>query len=243
MELRSTDRQMRHRKRVRLLALAQSYHKPEDGQRVAAGLPWIALAALLWLNLQGLIVQAQEDRRAVDDPLMASLDAEMDHGAYTFYRQAYVDTDNRKAVYAGSIYGSITAFRFVADCIVNLEVAVVDHFSGTIDDRPTGEQQDRTTYSVTFPVNREIAQNLLLRDVRPVELSASTHATCTERPTCTFTWLDIRGARGEIQETQVVNGIPHFKGSAEHFLVPLSSATSGQRLVQALRMFSQEKCP
>jgi hypothetical protein len=233
---------MWHSKRLRLTDLAYSPNKPENVPRAAASLLWIVFAALLWLNLQGSTVRAQEDRKTGEDALLASLNAEKDHGVYTFYRQAYIDTDNRKAVYTGSIYGSITAFR-VLDCTVNLEVAVVDHFSGRIDNRPTGEQQDATTYSVTFPINRGIAENLVLRDARPVELSASTHATCTERPSCTFSWLEIRGSQGEIKETQAVNGIPHFKGSAEHFLVPLSSVTAGNRLVQAFRTVAREKCP
>jgi hypothetical protein len=237
---------MQHCKPSSLTALASSSYKSENVQCVAVGSIWITLIALLWLNLQASIAQCQENRSTVDQPtvedaLIAALNWEKDHGTYTFYRQAYTDSDNRKAIYAGSIYGSITAFR-VLDCVVNLEVAVIDHFSGTINSRPTGEQQDSTTYAVTFPVNQPIAENLVLLDARPVELSASTHAICTERPACTFTWLEIRGSRGEIKETQIVNEILSFKGSAKHFLIPLSSTTSGNRLVQALRTLAHEKC-
>ncbi len=232
---------MRHGKRFNLAALACPPRKLENAQPVVVGSIWIAFVTLLWLSLQGSIAQSQENRKTAEDALIASLNSEKDLGTYTFYRQAYIDADNRKAVYTGSIYGSITAFR-VLDCVVNLEVAIIDHFSGTINNRPTGEQQDSTTYSVTFPVNREIAENLTLRDARPAELSVPTHATCTERPSCTFTWLEIRGSRGEIKETQIVNGALDFKGSAQHFLVPLSSVASGDSLAQAFRTLAQEKC-
>jgi hypothetical protein len=237
---------MRHTKRLRLTAPAYPSFKPRNVRRLAVSRLKTIFVVLLWISLRGWIALGQENRSNLDnaapeDALITSLNAEKDRGEYTFYRQAYMDSDNRKAVYTGSIYGSITAFK-VLECTVDLEVAIIDHFSGTIDGRPTGEQQDSTTYSLTFPVNRTIAENLVLRNARPAELSASTRSVCTERPSCTFTWLEIRGSPGEIRETQIVNEFLRFRGSAEHFLVPLSSETSGNRLMQAFRSLAREKC-
>ncbi len=173
--------------------------------------------------------------------LVASIESEEKKGVSVLYTEAFVDTANQKTFYSGSIYGAINAIK-VNECRMQLDFLVADSFSGVVGKRPTGHLQDSSSYSITFRLTSEIADNLRLTEARPIQLRLSTHAVCSDRTSCAFTWLQIKTKNLEIKETRITNDAVDFQGTVNHILIPLSSADSGNQLIGQFRSFAKARC-
>ena len=167
--------------------------------------------------------------------------AENQTGTYVLYRQSYLDAENRKVSYSGSIYGAIKSIK-AEHCVVTLDAQVVDLFSGIVGKWSSGQQQDSTTYSISFPINRKVADSVEVIEARPAQLRRSTHSICPEKPSCTLHWLRIYGDRPEIQESIVTNDLLEFRGYVDHVAIPLSSTKAGDRLISELHALASTRC-
>ena len=173
--------------------------------------------------------------------LVASVESEEKKGVSVFYTQAFVDRENQRTFYSGSIYGVINAIK-VNECQMEIDFIVADSFSGVVGKTPTGHLQDNSSYSITFRLTSEIAENLRLIEARPIQLRPSTHAVCSETSSCSFPWLRIKTKNLEIKETRVTNDAVHFQGTVDHILIPLSSADSGNQLIGLFQSFAKARC-
>jgi len=184
----------------------------------------------------------QGDQALSSSSELSSLAAEEGkRGVYVFYTESFFDKENKKASYRGSVYGAIQKFE-LKGCDLQIEATIVDKFAGTVGDRPTGQLQDTFRYSATLVLTPEIAAGLTLIEARPAELSHNTHAVCEENSSCTFPWLRIQAKQKVIREASTVNDTPSFTGQADHFVVPISSAEMGKRLIEQLRTIAGSRC-
>jgi sporulation protein YlmC with PRC-barrel domain len=100
--------------------------------------------------------------------------AEAKRGVAVFYTQSFIDKENQRATYQGSVYGAIQEVKMNGD-EMTIETLMVDKFSGTVGKAPTGAQQDSYLYSVTFVLTGEIVRSLMLVQARPAPLGAHTN--------------------------------------------------------------------
>lgn len=173
--------------------------------------------------------------------LLDAVEAEEKLGTYVFYSQSFIDKENEKATYRGSIYGAIKAF-YVSACELRLDIALQDYFSGTVGKNETARLLDSTLYSVRFTLTREIANALTLSEARPIQLSENTNPTCSEKPSCNFTWLVVHAKRPVIRESRMTNGLVDFSGWTDHFQAPLSSAETGKQLIRKIQALADTQC-
>lgn len=179
---------------------------------------------------------------SLEKDLLADVAAEQKRGEYTFYKQSFFDVENRRAVYAGSLYTAINGFA-VEGCSLKIEIQLIDSFSGVVGKQPTGELQDESRFSIHFLLTREIANGLTVVEARPVELAQATNSACTERRSCSFTWLRVHTAQPAIDEKRITNHLLVFDGPVDHFLLPVSSVQAAKRIVDGLQALALARCP
>jgi hypothetical protein len=185
----------------------------------------------------------QSDQALSRSSELASLTAEeARRGIYVFYTQSFVDEENKRASYRGSVYGAIQKFG-LNGCELEIQAMIVDKFAGTVGNRPTGELQDTYRYSATVMLSPEIAGALTLIEARPAQLGPNTHSVCEQDSSCSFQWLRIEAKQKSIRETSTVNDSPSFNGQVTRFVVPISSAEMGKRLIDVLRTIAGSRCP
>jgi hypothetical protein len=172
---------------------------------------------------------------------LADADAEAKRGVYLFYTQSYVDTKKEKVALHGSLYGVLRDVK-VTGCDIEGTVQIFDLFSGQVKDRPTGEVQDLTEYSIKFRLTGDIASALTLIQGRPAQLAHKMNTKCEEDASCTFNWLRIRSARRLIHEEVVLNHSITFDDAVEQVLAPISSADAGRQLMRDLQEMAGTQC-
>ena len=190
-----------------------------------------------------LVIAAQGWSQSVptSSDLAALAAEEAKRGVYVFYTQSFVDKENKRASYRGSVYGAIQKLE-VNRCELHIEAMIVDKFAGTVGRAPTGELQDIYRYSATFVLTPEIAHGVSLIEARPAQLRDSTHSVCEQDLSCDFRWLRIRARQRVIHETSTVNDALDFDGQVDHFVVPISSADMGNRLIEQLQTIAGSHC-
>ncbi len=183
--------------------------------------------------------RAQPTSAAVD--LTSIVAEETRRGVYVFYTQSFIDKENKRASYRGSVYGAIQRFE-VYGCELKIEAMIVDKFAGTVGQKPTGELQDTYRYAASLVLTPEIAAGAALLEARPAPLGRSTHSVCDEDPSCSFRWLRIQAKQRMIHETSTVNDSIDFNGQVDHFVVPVSSPAIGNRLIEQMRALADSRC-
>lgn len=196
---------------------------------LACGLPALAQ--------QGFVAPVRDPARA----FLADAGDEAKRGTYLFYTQDYRDKRKEHVSVRGSVYGVLRDVT-VNGCDVQATAEVVDLFSGTIRNAPTGEVQDKTGYSIRFHLTRDIAANLDMIEARPSQLAHSMHTQCNGDPTCRFTWLRIRSAKPNLHEQIVLNRSITFDGPASQILAPISSRDAGVGLIRDLQALAASQC-
>lgn len=174
--------------------------------------------------------------------LAAKMNSEERQGTYVFYTQSFIDRENKRADYRGSIYGAIQSFH-LDRCHINLDILLQDYFTGKVGNSETGRLEDSYVYSIDFTLTRAIARDLALTQARPVQLVENTHAICVERPSCSFVWLTVHSHGPAIHESETINRVLNFKGWTDHFEAPLTSFESGEDVIQKLRAVADVSCP
>ena len=197
------------------------------------------IAGLIALSLS--IAHAVAQNGAAEQTLASLIESDAKQGEWVFYRQRFLDNENKWARYDGSVYAAVTDLK-IAGCRIDFETVQVDHFTGLVGKSETGEQQDSSSYSISFTLTRPIADALDIIEAPPVQLRKTTHAICDEKPSCALTWLRIRTKRPEIAETAVTNNLLEFRGTTSLALLPLSSADLGLKVIQQLRSLSNFHC-
>ncbi len=173
---------------------------------------------------------------------LASLVAEeAKRGVYVFYTQSFIDKENKRASYRGSVYGAIQSFE-LKDCALKIEAVIVDKFSGTVGQKPTGQLQDTYRYSASLLLTSEIASGATLVESRPAQLSHNAHSVCDEQGSCNFWWLRIGAKQKIIHEVSTVNDVRDFDARVDHFIVPITSQDAGNRVIERLRAIAAERC-
>jgi hypothetical protein len=166
---------------------------------------------------------------------------EAKRGIYLFYTQSFLDRENQRVHYRGSLYGAIQKFE-LNGCELAIEAMIVDKFAGTVGNRPTGALQDTYGYSASLMLTREIAAGLMVIEARPAQLGHSFHSLCEGDSSCSFPWLQFQTKQRIIGETSIVNDSQNFHGQVDHFVVPISSSDSGKRIVEELRKIADSRC-
>jgi hypothetical protein len=181
------------------------------------------------------------DAAAAQRDLLLAAEAEARKGAYVFYTQHYIDKENQKAFYRGSVYGALKSFK-LDGCSLKVDVVIVDRFSGVVGKKLTGDQADSQQYTFSLNLTSDIAGALALIEARPAQLGRATNSVCTEKPSCAFTWLAIRATGSSIKESRITNEFVDFEGRADRFLIPVSSPEAGGQLIGQMQAFANAQC-
>jgi hypothetical protein len=176
-----------------------------------------------------------------EQAFVSLIESDEKQGEWVFYTQRFLDKENKWARYKGSIYAAVKSVK-ITGCRIDFDTVLTDHFTGLVGKSPTREQQDSSSYSISFTLTRSVADALEVIEAPPIQLRGTTNAVCEERPSCALTWLRIRTKRPEIAETVLTNDFLEFRGTSALALLPLSSSELGRKVVQQLRSISDSHC-
>jgi hypothetical protein len=181
------------------------------------------------------------DAVSAQTEFLRAAEAEQKKGTYIFYTQSFIDKENQKAIYRGSIYGALKSVE-LHGCSLKVGIEIVDKFSGFVGKKPTGDLADSQQYSFSLTLTTDVAKTLSLVEARPIQLSSSTRSVCAEKPSCAFTWLAIQATGPSIKESRITNEAVDFNGRADRFLIPVSSADAGHQLIGLIQNFANASC-
>lgn len=173
--------------------------------------------------------------------LLDALRTEEQAGALLSYTQSYVDTDNEPVTYRGSVYGFIKEAQ-LHGCLLNINFIIADHFSGVVKHRQTGTLEDDESYSANVRLTQNIADSLSLIEGPPTAIASGTNSLCATRPSCAFTWLEIKAKDSSIRETRTIDGWLDFAGNSNRIVLPISSLDAGKQLIKRIQAFTDARC-
>jgi hypothetical protein len=197
---------------------------------------------LLWLisNLSARPANSQVTPEGGD--LLSFFASEQQRGSVLTYRQSYIDDQNEKVSYTGTLYTGIKLFK-LNDCRMSARVAVEDRYSGSIRRRdlgrvrfqPTGELTDDTVYE--YDLNLADLSPDGVHDLRavPAELNINTTFRCQEDFFCNLSWVQITATANKIAETRTVNGIQDLDKKTKSIVLPM---TSQELAIQGIRLLN-----
>lgn len=173
--------------------------------------------------------------------LLAVIESDESKGEWVFYHQRFLDSDNQWVQYQGSVYAAVQKMK-IETCKVDMETVIVDHFAGTVGKTGTGQQQDTSTYDISFTLTPEIAKQLQVVEARPAQLRRTTHAICDEKPSCELTWVRIESAGRKITERITTNDQIEFSGQASTAVLPVSSSDVGSAVIKYFQVLANSGC-
>jgi hypothetical protein len=197
---------------------------------------------LLWLisNLSARPANSQVTPEEGD--LLSFFASEQQRGSVLTYGQSYIDDQNERVSYAGTLYTGIKLFK-LNDYRMSARVAVEDRYSGSIRRRdlgrvrfqPTGELTDDTVYE--YDLNLADLSPDGVHDLRavPAELNINTTFRCQEDLFCNLSWVQITATANNIAETRTVNGIQDLDKKTTSIVLPM---TSQELAIQGIRLLS-----
>jgi hypothetical protein len=174
--------------------------------------------------------------------LVEFIAAEQQHGSVLTYAQSYVDDDNEKVSYQGTLYAGIHHFK-LDECKVTLRVAIQDTYSGAIEHRNfgrvhlerTGELRDDTVYEYRFDLGELGADAVHALSAVPAQLNIHTTVRCEEDRFCNLSWIHIAAPNTGIAETRTINGIQDLDSNAKAIVLPMASLDAAAK---AAKLFS-----
>ena len=190
---------------------------------------------------QGPPEAAGAHKGSAGDGLLSAAELERKTGAYLFYHQSYIDSENKKVIYDGSIYGAIQNAE-LKGCRLKLDVLIVDLFSGTAGKTRVENAEDTQFYTIDLPLTREIADGLTLVAARPIQLKRNTNSVCRENRSCALAWLQIKARKAVIKETRTTNHFVDFDGYVESLLIPISGEDAGKKFIGQMKRYTQGNC-
>jgi hypothetical protein len=173
--------------------------------------------------------------------LVDVIESDRRKGEWVFYHQRFLDADNQWVQYQGSVYAAVQNIK-IERCQVDLQTVIVDHFGGVVGDTGTGQQQDTSTYVISFTLTPAIATELQVVQARPAQLRRTTHAICDEKPSCELTWVRIKGEGHKITESITTNDQMEFSGPANAAVFPVSSSDVGSAIIRYFQVFANSNC-
>jgi hypothetical protein len=174
--------------------------------------------------------------------LLKFIASEQQRGSVLTYSQSYVDDQNERVSYNGTLYEGIHLFK-LDECEVTARVAIEDRYSGAIEHRSlgrvrlehTGELKDDTVYEYRFNLGELSADGVHAVRAIPAQLNINTRVQCEEDRSCTLSWIQITAPNRNIEETSTVNGIQEVDSRAVSMVLPMASAELAD---QAAKLFS-----
>jgi hypothetical protein len=173
--------------------------------------------------------------------LVDMIESDRSKGEWIFYRQRFLDADNQLVQYQGSVYAAVQNMK-IAECKVDMETVIVDHFGGTVGNTGTGQQQDTSAYAISFTLTPEIAKELQVVEARPAQLRRTTRPICDEKPSCQLTWVRIKSAGHKIAERITTNDQIEFSGPASTAVFPVSSSDVGSAVIKEFQVLANSNC-
>jgi hypothetical protein len=189
-----------------------------------------------------IAINAQAQMTPEGGELVDFIAAEQQRGSVLTYAQSYVDDENEKVSYKGTLYAGIHHFK-LDECKVTVRVDIQDTYSGAIEHRnfgrvhlePTGELRDDTVYAYRFDLGELGADAVHALSAVPAQLNIHTTVRCEDDRSCNLSWIQIAPPNGGIAETRTVNGIQDLDSKAKAMVLPMASPeTAGQ----AAKLFS-----
>ena len=158
------------------------------------------------------------------------------------YAQSYVDDENEKVSYKGTLYAGIHDFK-LDECKVAVQVAIQDTYTGAIEHRnfgrvhleQTGELRDDTVYEYRFGLGELSADAVHALSAVPGQLNIHTTVRCEEDRSCNLSWIQITAPNSGMAETRTVNGIQDVDSKAKAIVLPMASPEAA---AQAAKLFS-----
>jgi hypothetical protein len=174
--------------------------------------------------------------------LLSLIASEQQRGSVLTYSQSYVDAQNERVTYQGTLYAGIHLFK-IDNCEVTARVAIQDRYSGAIERRSlgrarleqTGELKDDTVYEYRFNLGELDVDGIRALRAVPAQLNKDTKVQCEEDRSCSLAWVQITEPKPKIAETRTVNGIQDVDSRAASMVLPMSSSELAD---QAARFFS-----
>ena len=187
-------------------------------------------------------INAQAQMTPEGGELLDFIAAEQQRGSVLTYAQSYVDDENEKVSYKGTLYAGIHHFK-LDECKVTVRVAIQDTYSGAIEHRnfgrvrleQTGELRDDTVYEYRFGLGELGADAVHALSAVPAQLNIHTTVRCEEERSCNLSWIQITAPNSGIAETRTVNGIQDIDSKAKAIVLPMASPETA---AQAAKLFS-----
>jgi hypothetical protein len=174
--------------------------------------------------------------------LLNFIATQQQRGSVLTYAQSYVDDENERVSYNGTLYAVISLFK-LDECKVTARVAIQDRYSGAIEHKvfgrvhlePTGQLKDDTVYEYRFNLGELSADAVHPLGAIPAQLNIHTTVRCEEDRSCNLSWIQISAPDGKIAETKTVNGIQDVDSRAKSIVLPI---TSPEEAAQAAKLFN-----
>ncbi len=174
--------------------------------------------------------------------LLNFIATQQQRGSVLTYAQSYVDDENERVTYNGTLYAGIHLFK-LDECKVTARVAIQDRYSGAIEHRafgrlhlePTGQLKDDTVYEYRFNLGELSADAVHALGAIPAQLNINTTVRCQEDRSCNLSWIQITAPDRKIAETRTVNGIQDVDSEAKSIVLPIASPEDA---AQAAKLFN-----
>jgi hypothetical protein len=194
------------------------------------------------LVLFAIAINAQAQMTPEGGELVDFIAAEQQRGSVLTYAQSYVDDENEKVSYKGTLYAGIHQFK-LDECKVTVRVAIEDRYSGAIEHRnfgrvhleQTGEQRDDTVYEYRFGLGELGTDAVHALSAVPGQLNIHTTIRCEEDRSCNLSRVQIMAPNTGMAETRTVNGIRDVDSKAKAIVLPMASPEAA---AQAAKLFS-----
>jgi hypothetical protein len=206
----------------------------------------------VWITVVGSILTlqrigqtaAQDGSTSIPDArrnLVNVIESDGRKGEWVFYRQQFLDADNQWVQYQGSVYAAVQNMK-IETCQVQMNSVIVDHFGGTVNKTGTGQQQDTSTYAISFTLTPAVAKELQVVEARPAQLRKTTHAICNEKPSCELTWVRVTTPDPKIIERITTNDQIEFSGPTRTAVFPVSSSDVGSSVIKYFQVLADSNC-
>ena len=206
---------------------------------------FILLAISTSAFAQGSAVTPSTTTANARDELIRAFQSESKIGTHIFYTQAY-KAHGRRVEFNGSIFGEIQDLQ-VDGCELKLQSRLVDLYTGSVGNGPTGRTQSKYMSSIEFKLTEKIASGLEVVSARPVrQLSIGTNALCSGDRKCMLTWIKLKTDSRVIHLTEFTDDVANyngdvkdFDGAVNQFWLPVSSLEAGSQLVDKMREYAR----
>jgi hypothetical protein len=194
------------------------------------------VAVILSISIHLLCARLHSETLPEVKAIVGFTSAEERLGALLHYSQSYVDDQNERVIYSGTLYTAIRQFA-VDGCEVKIRVAVQDRFSGSLTkhkmlsaDRvvSTGSLVDDTVHEYDFALNDLEGEGISDYVARPQDLLNGTGFQCEENSKCEIEWIRLVAKGPAIGAREIDNGIQYSDVKLAAIALPVSGVDSAR---------------